>query len=658
MTSRADGSGTDAGYRNVGATIRDVAQRAGVSTATVSRILSGVSTSRPTTVAAVRDAVDALDYRPSSIARSLKTRTTGTLGLIVTDVHNPFFPELVRAVEDAAWERGLRIMLCNGARDPKREADYLTLLQDRRVDGLIVAAGHVTDEYAAKLARAAVPVVIVNSERDDLEVPTIVSDNRAGGRLAAEHLLGHGHRNVAIVTGPPEDADAVNRIDGALEALEAAGIGRDQVPVIDGVGPGVGTHTVERLLVDRPDISGLICFNDVTAIEVIRSLRAGGRRVPEHISVIGFDDIDAAALVEPALTTIVQQKGAMGRWAVRRLVESIAAPADQVGRTERVVLPVSLFVRGSTGPAPQPGGNARSIEVPATASLATQPVIGSRRLLRRSSPPSPDGTIVSVNASAAGWTYLDFAAYRLRAGQAIGQPADARERLVLVLEGRASIRVGEEAFGVVGSRLTVFDGPPPPVVLAAPEMPVEIVAEGQALIVVASAPAGPVRRTAHVAPDQILVEVRGSGQTERRIHHLLPPSAEAGRLIAYEVFTPGGNWSSYPPHKHDTEDPPREARLEELYFYRFAKPQGFALQRVYTPDRSLDEVMAPGDGDVVLVPAGYHPVGAAAGYDCYYLNVMAGPNRAWHFTVDPDHAWLMDWDPATPQASVPEEVSR
>ena len=102
-------------------------------------------------------------------------------------------------------------------------------------------------------------------------------------------------------------------------------------------------------------------------------------------------------------------------------------------------------------------------------------------------------------------------------------------------------------------------------------------------------------------------------------------------------------------HKHDTEDPPREAKLEELYYYRFAKPQGYAVARVYTPDRRLDAVMAPMDGDLVLVPEGYHPVGAAAGYDCYYLNIMAGPNRAWHFTIDPDHQWLMDWSPAAPK---------
>jgi 5-deoxy-glucuronate isomerase len=164
-----------------------------------------------------------------------------------------------------------------------------------------------------------------------------------------------------------------------------------------------------------------------------------------------------------------------------------------------------------------------------------------------------------------------------------------------------------------------------------------------------------VSRTALVPPDEILVESRGEGQTARRIHHLLPPAAEAGRLIAFEVFTPGGNWSSYPPHKHDTEDPPTEARLEELYFYRFARPRGFAFQRVYTPDRVLDETLSPGDGDIVLVPAGFHPVAAAVGYDCYYLNVMAGPNRAWNFTLDPDHAWLMNWTVPAPRPS-PEEA--
>ena len=225
------------------------------------------------------------------------------------------------------------------------------------------------------------------------------------------------------------------------------------------------------------------------------------------------------------------------------------------------------------------------------------------------------------------------------------------ERLVLLLEGSARVRAGDHDFGTVGSRTSVFDGPPAPVVLVEPGLAVTLVAESEALVGIAAAPGGPVRRTAHIGADEILVEARGSGSTARRIHHTLPPAAEAGRLIAFEAYTPGGNWSSYPPHKHDTEDPPREAKLEELYYYRFAKPQGFAFARVYTPDRRIDRAMTPMDGDLVLVPEGYHPVGAAAGYDCWYLNIMAGPNRAWHFTIDPDHQWLMDWSPAAPKAA-------
>ena len=220
---------------------------------------------------------------------------------------------------------------------------------------------------------------------------------------------------------------------------------------------------------------------------------------------------------------------------------------------------------------------------------------------------------------------------------------------VVVLEGAATIRAGGERWSSLGSRGSVFDGPPPPVLLLEPGRDLVVEAEGDATIIVADAPGADMRRTRLFTPDEIFVETRGAGITQRTIHHLLPPTVEAGRLILFEVFTPGGNWSSYPPHKHDTENPPIEAYLEELYYYRFARPEGWGFARVYTPDRSLDASFAPADGDVLLVPAGYHPFGAPAGYDAYYLNVMAGPNRAWHFTVDPDHAWLMDWDPNLPE---------
>jgi 5-deoxy-glucuronate isomerase len=277
------------------------------------------------------------------------------------------------------------------------------------------------------------------------------------------------------------------------------------------------------------------------------------------------------------------------------------------------------------------------------------PASSTGELIRHAGAPEPaSGLVHHIRPQDAGWDYVGFADHRLRAGQGFERPADEREVAAVVLEGSATIRTSEQRWSSLGSRERVFDGPAPPVLLVAPGTDIRIEAESDATVIVADAPAGDVRRTQLFAPQDILVETRGAGITQRRIHHLLPPSVEAGRLILFEVFTPGGNWSSYPPHKHDTEDPPTEAYLEELYYYRFERPEGWGFARVYTPDRSLDASFAPTDRDVLLIPRGYHPFGAPAGYDAYYLNVMAGHNRAWHFTIDPDHAWLMDWDPNQP----------
>jgi 5-deoxy-glucuronate isomerase len=273
----------------------------------------------------------------------------------------------------------------------------------------------------------------------------------------------------------------------------------------------------------------------------------------------------------------------------------------------------------------------------------------------------PDGgatTLHRLTPADAGWTWISLEAHQLADSERVARAGDDHEVLVLVLEGAASVHVGGTDFPCVGGRASVFDDAPAGVVLAAPGENVEVVATGSVLVAIASAPGGDVRRTVHVDPASILVETRGSGPARRVIKNLLPATAEAGRLIAVEAYTPGGNWSSYPPHKHDTDDPPNESQLEELYLYRFARPTGFAFQRVYTPDRSLDETLVAGDLDLVLVPRGYHVVGAAAGYDCWYLNVMAGPERVWRFTVDPDHRWLMDWDPDAPRGVADGDAGR
>ena len=156
-----------------------------------------------------------------------------------------------------------------------------------------------------------------------------------------------------------------------------------------------------------------------------------------------------------------------------------------------------------------------------------------------------------------------------------------------------------------------------------------------------SAPAEGRLKARVIAPSEVGTLTRGSGSNARHIRNVLPEDAEAESLLVVEVITPGGNWSSYPPHKHDRDALPYETYLEETYYHRLKPPQGFAFQRVYTDDRSLDETLTVADGDVVLVPKGYHPVGAPHGYDLYYLNTMAGPKRVWRFHNDPAHEWLM-----------------
>ena len=143
-----------------------------------------------------------------------------------------------------------------------------------------------------------------------------------------------------------------------------------------------------------------------------------------------------------------------------------------------------------------------------------------------------------------------------------------------------------------------------------------------------------------IRPEDCGEEIRGGGNATRQIVDIVPPGFPADRLLLCEVYTPGGNWSSYPPHKHDIDDPPRETYLEETYYHRFQPAQGFGFQRVYSADRSLDEALVVHDGTLVLVPQGYHPTAVAPGYSQYYLNVMAGPLREWRFTNDPDHEWV------------------
>ena len=300
-------------------TIGDVALRSGVSTATVSRVLSGAAEARPATRARVLAAVEALGYRPSAVARALKRQATHTIGLVITDIQNPYYPEIVRAVEDAARERGWLVLLCNAGEDPDRQRAELELLLERRVDGLILAASRIGRRHSEWLALAPVPVVLVNCRAPGDALASVRSDNRAGARAATRHLLELGHRRIGHVSASTRDPAVRERLTGIRDALRGSG-GAGSLPVTYGDGHvSGGERAACELLAAHPDLTAILAYNDLTAIGVLRAVRASGRHVPADVSVVGFDDIDLAAWLDPPLTTVRQQKSTLGRWAVETL---------------------------------------------------------------------------------------------------------------------------------------------------------------------------------------------------------------------------------------------------------------------------------------------------------------------------------------------------
>ena len=245
-----------------------------------------------------------------------------------------------------------------------------------------------------------------------------------------------------------------------------------------------------------------------------------------------------------------------------------------------------------------------------------------------------------ITPESAGWQYVGFEVFDLTPPQRLERDGGAREQCLVLLSGRASVSVDGRSFGAIGERRTPFEGKPF-AVYAPARSRISVVPETACELAVCSAPtttsAGLEPRL--IRPEDVGEEVRGTGTNTRYIRNVLPASVPAERLLVVEVLTPGGHWSSYPPHKHDS-DRGGETRLEETYYHRLSRPGGFAFQRVYTDDRTLDETMTVEDRDVVLVPRGYHPVSAAHGFDLYFLNVMAGPVRRWRFTNAPGYDFL------------------
>ena len=251
----------------------------------------------------------------------------------------------------------------------------------------------------------------------------------------------------------------------------------------------------------------------------------------------------------------------------------------------------------------------------------------------------------SAKASCPNWDYVGFEVHRLAAGETLAQETGDREHMLVLQTGRVTATANGVDQGSLGKRMTLWDREKAECLYVPNDGSWQITAETDVEIAICTAPGKGGHEVRAIRPDDAPLEARGQGANTRYVNAICMEERDwADSLLVTEVWTPQGNWSSYPSHKHDVDDFPNETYLEETYYHRLNPSQGFSFQRVYTDDRSLDESIAVSDGDVVLVPEGYHPCAAPYGYDLYYLNVMAGPLRNWRFTNEAAHDWIYQRD--------------
>jgi len=332
-------------------TITDVARAANVHPSTVSRVLNGrVELSLlPETRERVIAAATRLGYRPSALARGLRLRRTFTLGMLVPDITNPVFPSIIKGVEGAAYARGYHLILCNTDDSFEREASYLRVLREWRVDGLLIASSSTADSTIAELRREKFPFVLLNSASRASDDPAVAPDNRLGVTAALEHLIELGHRRIGLIAAPQSTTTGQERLIAARAALRRHHLAHDEalVAVADSFSEPSGYRAARRLLLGGEPPTAIFGANDLIALGAIRAAREAGLAVPVDLSVVGFNDIPQSALFDPPLTTVHLPQEEMGVLAASLLIDHLE------GRSlarRRIVLETELVVRGSTAP--------------------------------------------------------------------------------------------------------------------------------------------------------------------------------------------------------------------------------------------------------------------------------------------------------------------
>ncbi|NHX02448.1 LacI family DNA-binding transcriptional regulator [Pseudomonas koreensis] len=329
------------------ATIKDVAALAGISYTTVSHVVNKTRPVSQEVRLKVEAAIKSLDYVPSAVARSLKAKTTATIGLLVPNSLNPYFAELARGIEDYCERNGYCVILCNSDDNPDKQRSYLRVLLEKRIDGLIVASAGGDIGLAQGLAGVKTPMVIVDRGLDGVDADLVRIDHEYGAYLATRHLLELGHRDIATIGGPSSTSVAQMRQAGFCRALKEAGITVRPERMLESDFTSTGGYNAAATLLESNPPSAIFAGNDMIGIGVLRAAAERNVRVPSELSVIGFDDIQMSRYVYPALTTVGQSILQLGEMAAEVLLRRIATPS--LVTDQRIVTP-SIVLRESTAP--------------------------------------------------------------------------------------------------------------------------------------------------------------------------------------------------------------------------------------------------------------------------------------------------------------------
>jgi LacI family transcriptional regulator len=336
-------------------TLRDVAEVARVNPGTASRVLNPETRHlvKPETARRVEKAAGKLGYQPNRLARSLRTRRSHSVGVVIPDITNPLFPPIVRGIEDALAPMGYTALLTNSDGDPVRERERLEVLRGRQVDGFILGTATVDDELVMRALEEELPLVLVNRVVDVDGIHAVAPDDRRGARQAVDHLVALGHRNIGHIAGPHNASTGLQRLAGFRDALAGHGLAADDRAIVEAAGftKEAGAEAARKLLDGWPQCTAIFASNDLIALGVYSVLAEAGLRCPDDMSVVGFNDMPFADTFAPPLTSVHIPLYELGLHAGRRLLERLRGGSPPAGTT---LLETRLVVRGSTAP-PRPG---------------------------------------------------------------------------------------------------------------------------------------------------------------------------------------------------------------------------------------------------------------------------------------------------------------